>query len=340
MTVTVPVASIVITNRDYGRFLGEAIDSALVQDDVEVIVVDDGSTDDSMAVIAGFGDQVQVISQSGEGQGAAMMAGFAESHGPVIVFLDADDRLAPGVVAEAAARLRDSDVARVHYPLQRIDADSRPHGGTVPPVIDSLPAGDLRAAIITHPDDLAWQPTSGNAYRRDVLDAILPMAPEAYRISADHYLNALSGLHGRVERLHTIGGDYRIHGANADARDRFDLARVQGIVARSLVTQSAVAATGAALGLPAAPQGGSISFQVNRQVSLRLGRATHPVAGDSRRQAWRDGVRACRGRTDLSRLRRLAGVGFVTAVASVPRRAVPRLVTGLVRGTTDPGPPR
>lgn len=331
--------AVVVTNRDYGRFVAEAVGSALEQGDVEVVVVDDGSVDDSLEVLAGFGDDIVVVRGAGDGQAAAMNLGFERSSGDPVVFLDADDRLAPGSLERAAAVLADPAVARVHAPLRRVDVHGAPIGGTVPPVRSALPHGDLRRAVLRHPDDLAWQPTSGNVYARSALERIFPLPVADYRISADHLLNGLTTLLGRVERLEESGGDYRIHGANADARTHFDLDRVQGIVGRSAVTHRHLAALARSIdpGGPDVAVGPSVSFAANRLVSLRLRPGTHPLDDDSRRAAWWDGLRASARRDDLSPVRRLAAAGFVSALALVPRRAVPGLASRFLTGNTDAG---
>ena len=68
-----PRLSVVIANWNYAQYLGAAIDSALGLDwpDVEVVVVDDGSSDGSRAVIASYGDRVRAIYQANAGQRAA-----------------------------------------------------------------------------------------------------------------------------------------------------------------------------------------------------------------------------------------------------------------------------
>ena len=337
MTEEDPLVSVVITNRDYGRFVGDAVTSALAQTGAETIVVDDGSTDDSIARLAPFEGRIRLLHTDGRGQAAAMNAGVEAARGGIVVFLDADDRLAPDLCERVRPVFAgDPTVARVHFPLRRIDVRGAPSGGTVPPVPSAMPHGDLRRAVAAHPDDLAWQPTSGNAYRRSVLDRVLPIPEADYRISADHWLNALTALHGPVRRLEEIGGDYRIHGSNADARTGFDLARVQAILARSQVTQRAVVEHAARLGIPAGPPGRSVSFQANRMVSLRLGPADHPVAGDRRSRAMRDGVRACVTRSDLPLARRCGAMGLLGVLATVPsRRAVRALARRFVTGSTD-----
>src|SRR4051795_10336845 len=90
-------ASIVINNYNYGRFLRESIQSALAQThpNCEVIVVDDGSTDDSREIITSYGQRVKPIFKENAGQGSTFNAGFPVSSGDFVCFLDSDDTLYP-----------------------------------------------------------------------------------------------------------------------------------------------------------------------------------------------------------------------------------------------------
>jgi glycosyltransferase involved in cell wall biosynthesis len=89
--------SVIIPNYNYGRYLGEAIQSVLDQTlkPHEVIVVDDGSKDDSVEVARSFGSEVKVIVQENAGVGAARNRGVQESTGDIVAFLDSDDRWYP-----------------------------------------------------------------------------------------------------------------------------------------------------------------------------------------------------------------------------------------------------
>ena len=88
-----PLVSIVINNYNYGSFVGQAIESALNQsyDNVEVVVVDDGSKDKSRDIISSYGDKIIPVFQENGGQAAAFNAGFTHSKGDIICLLDADD---------------------------------------------------------------------------------------------------------------------------------------------------------------------------------------------------------------------------------------------------------
>ena len=92
-----PKVSILINNYNYGRFLAEAIDSALAQTykNLEVIVVDDGSTDNSREIIASYSDRIVPVLKENGGQASAFNAGFERARSDWIAFLDSDDIFFP-----------------------------------------------------------------------------------------------------------------------------------------------------------------------------------------------------------------------------------------------------
>jgi len=100
-------ASLVIATFNHGRFLAEALDSAIAQTlkGVEIVVVDDGSTDDTPAVLARYAGRIRAIRQPNRGLAAARNTGLATARGTYVSFLDADDVLMPTKLAEQVAVL-------------------------------------------------------------------------------------------------------------------------------------------------------------------------------------------------------------------------------------------
>lgn len=99
--------SVIIPTYNRDSFLGRTVQSVLEQgvEEVEVIVVDDGSTKDPKSVLKTFGDQVRLLRQSNQGVAAARNTGLGAAEGEFIVFLDDDDQLAPGMLRAALRAL-------------------------------------------------------------------------------------------------------------------------------------------------------------------------------------------------------------------------------------------
>src|SRR5436190_10415593 len=118
----------VITTHQYGHFIGRCLDSVLAQDhpreQLEVIVVDDGSTDGTHEVVARYGDAVGYVHQPNAGQIAATNRGIGEATGDYITLVDADDTLPPDCVSARAAILdARPEVGLVYGDMRIIDAD-------------------------------------------------------------------------------------------------------------------------------------------------------------------------------------------------------------------------
>jgi cellulose synthase/poly-beta-1,6-N-acetylglucosamine synthase-like glycosyltransferase len=102
-----PMVDVIIPAYNAAQFLAAAIDSALAQEGVplRIIVVDDGSTDDTATIARSYGEPVWVVSQSNKGLAAARNRGIAESTAPYLAPLDADDVWFPGKLARQVALL-------------------------------------------------------------------------------------------------------------------------------------------------------------------------------------------------------------------------------------------
>jgi glycosyltransferase involved in cell wall biosynthesis len=123
------MVSIIIPNYNHARFVSDAIQSIISQDysNFEIIVVDDGSTDDSHAVIAKFGKRVQYIWQKNQGLSAARNTGIRTARGDFIGVLDADDMYEPGFMSSLVPVLVENpDAAGVYCGYQFVDHQNNP----------------------------------------------------------------------------------------------------------------------------------------------------------------------------------------------------------------------
>ena len=110
--------SIVIPSLNQGRFIGETLSSIAGQNypAVEVIIRDGGSTDDTAAVVKGFGPLVTAfVSESDNGQSDALNRGFAQATGDIFGWMNADDHYLPGAFAEAARIFEANPAVTVVY---------------------------------------------------------------------------------------------------------------------------------------------------------------------------------------------------------------------------------
>jgi predicted O-linked N-acetylglucosamine transferase (SPINDLY family)/LPS sulfotransferase NodH len=211
-----PRLSVIVTNRDYGHFLDACLQSVLDQTVPvdEIVVVDDGSTDGSEAVLERHAGHVAVVRTGGRGQAGAFNAGFAAASGTAILFLDADDVLRP----EAAELIREhwhADLAQLVFGLERIDAGGRSVG--LHDLALTADDGDNRPKILrggSLTGSFVFAPTSGNVFNRAALEPLMPMPEDAWRICADAWLVRAVGLTGRVRAVRRVLGGYRVHGGN------------------------------------------------------------------------------------------------------------------------------
>lgn len=275
------LVSIIINNYNYDRFLVQAIDSALSQtySQIEVIVVDDGSTDRSQSVIQSYGDRIIPIFQDNGKQGAAFNSGFAACSGEIILFLDSDDYLFPQAIERIVSSWH-PHFAKIHYRLEVVDAQGHPLGTVVPPQGQLLAQGELWRTLLEE-GTYTGVSTSGNALSRQALQQVMPI-PQEYRTTADDYLSNLIPFHGEVGAIQEPLAAYRIHTTNQWALttvngDRFHRFVYHDLQSRQLLSQKANQ-----LGLPLPPD-----FELrfhghlwSRLASLRLDPTDHPIPAD------------------------------------------------------------
>ena len=164
--------SAVIPTYNYARFVGRAIDSVLAQTTpvAECIVVDDGSTDNTGEILAGYGDRIRAIRQENRGLSAARNAGLRAATGDCLALLDADDLWKPTKIARQLAVLGDNpDISVLGCGVEVLDLE----GNKLREIVNPSP-GVGRTALLGLAVRASWVSGSGSGalIRRRVFDDV------------------------------------------------------------------------------------------------------------------------------------------------------------------------
>lgn len=198
-----PLVSIVVPCYNHGKYVREAIESVLSQDypRIELIVLDDGSTDDTRAVLAHYAGKFHVESQINMGQSRTLNKGWAMSKGEFLAYLSADDFLLPGAVGESVAVLSaNHDVVLTYCDFDHVDERSRA-------------LRRIRAPEFSYRDlavRLVCQPGPGAFFRRDAFERA-GFWDEDLKLLCDYEYWLRLGLEGRFQRIPRVLAAYRVH---------------------------------------------------------------------------------------------------------------------------------
>lgn len=317
-----PLVSIVIINYNYARFIRSAVDSALAQtyQNVEVVVVDDGSTDQSRSVIESYGSRISSVFKRNGGHGSALNAGFAGSRGEIVIFLDADDELLPGAAGEVVAVWRPG-IAKVQFQLEMVDANRAPIGVRVPEFEGFVPNGDIRDLILrcgAYPT----APSSGNAFSRVALERLMPLDEQDWTAVAEKPLVTLTPFFGDVVSLKKPLGLYRIHDTNESNLGGRYLDRIHRRLTGTPYSAETLCKTAKRKGIDLDPRvvGSTLRLVKMRMSSLRLDPATHPIATDNRFGLLVAGIRALLREPDLSMRNRIASAAWLSMMSVAPSK--------------------
>ncbi len=323
-----PAVDIIIRNYNYSAFLCDAIDSALSQTypRVRVIVVDDGSTDGSRALIGGYGGRVVPVFQENGGEGAAINAGWAHAKGDLVIYLDADDVLAPSAVARVIAAWA-PDVGRVAYPLRLMNERGQLAQRCLPRKVAAPPPIEEALSRFGAP---FCGTQSCNVYSAWVLKQILPLDQRRWLRAPDTYLSSVASLLGRTVYLDQPQGGYRVHkGALSISNSLNITADRHALMVRPNLQQS-LDELMTWLGRPRVQLALNSYHYWMRITSLRFEAAGHPFAGDRIANLVRDGLKAAWSRPGISPLRRFAYSVVLVYTGLAPswlvRRTYPELV--------------
>jgi glycosyltransferase involved in cell wall biosynthesis len=225
-----PLVSILISNYNYGRFIGESIESALKQTwtNFELIICDDGSTDDSVQVIEQYerkDERIRLIRKANGGQASGFNAAFYASRGEIISLLDSDDLFLPRKLEQVVANFQQhSEAGFGLHRVIRISADHRRQG--VWPMSAPLPEGWHGPQMLDNGGVLPYMPpTSGLSFRREVAERMFPLSLEVPLVKCpDQLITRLAPLITRVTQVDEALAEYRLHGENNYGPDKVSAA--------------------------------------------------------------------------------------------------------------------
>ncbi|MBN2715711.1 MAG: glycosyltransferase [Deltaproteobacteria bacterium] len=314
-------ASVIIDNYNYGHFLRKAIDSVLEQKRIpeEIIVVDDGSTDNSAEIIRSYGDRVIPVFKENGGHGSAFNAGFRRASGDAIFFLDADDAMKP-LAIDTVLRKWKPGVVMVHYYMQVIDAQGKP-SGVYPSKVEGLADGHVVSQLLetgAFPTTL----TSGLAFSRDALDKVFPIDETVFRQAADGYLVRAVGIQGPVQTIDQCLAIWTRHGAN-DSRIAPDYDGMLKSIRRQMMYMKnelgEVPRLAKQFGYeaPARVEDRNLKYLYYRLISLTMDPVGHPISDDSSFSLWK---MFCQARLKESRpfTQKITGTVLASLVFAAP----------------------
>jgi len=227
----VPLVSILLANYNYARYVGESIESVVNQSyqNWELIVCDDGSTDDSLEVVRAYADRdrrIKVLSKPNGGHTSALNLAYSACRGEVICLLDSDDLYLPSKL-EATIRecAQFPQAGLISHAVVRVD-EHRKQQGVWP--LSALPDGWLGPEVLRVGGVLPYAPpTAGISLRREISDLLFPLSETPpLDMCPDQVIMRLAPLMTRIRRISAALAEYRVHNANAYARQRVTAASV------------------------------------------------------------------------------------------------------------------
>ena len=211
-----PTVSVLIANFNYARFLPAALDSLLAQTytNWQAVVCDDGSTDDSVAVITEYArkdSRIKLVHKPNGGQTSTVNECYSHLTGEIICLLDADDIFLPTKIQSVVgAFAADPQAGTCNHFAQVIDTQ-----GTVQPVSmhARLDSGWLANEALTRGGCIYVPMTSCMSMRREIADVVMPITDRQPR-DVDGYLGMVTQFLAPVGLVHEPLSQYRIHGNN------------------------------------------------------------------------------------------------------------------------------
>lgn len=199
-----PLVSIIVPSYNRAHLVGETISSVLAQDypNLEVIVLDDGSADDTPTVLAAYGDRISWLRHDNMGETRTVNRGFSLANGEIFSVLSSDDVLLPGAVRAAVDLLQaDRQVVVAYFDYLFIDDHGR--------ILQLWKTFDYDLAQVLA--DCECPPGPGAFFRREVVEKA-GGRDVSLRSVGDFEFWLRAALVGRLQRIPRYGSGFREHG--------------------------------------------------------------------------------------------------------------------------------
>lgn len=231
------LVSVVIPCYNAAAFLHETMESVWRQTypALEVVLVDDGSTDSTRSLIESFGNRVTAIYGPNRGAASARNAGTAAAHGEYVQYLDSDDLLEPHAIASRVQALTGADAGVAYSDWQRLE-EGDPGvfhvGELVARRIEDV-APDIEVALFS----AFWSPPAALLYKRELVDRVGNWKQHLAPVEDARFLldAALSG--GKFVHVAGVGAHYRVFNGPSHSR-RDPLAFVRAVLRNAIEIES------------------------------------------------------------------------------------------------------
>jgi glycosyltransferase involved in cell wall biosynthesis len=228
-----PLVSVLLGNYNYASYVGQAIESVLDQTypHWELVICDDGSTDESVSLIEAYVERdqrIRLLRKPNGGHTSALNMAYSASRGTILCLLDSDDFYAPTKLARVVATFRESPgTGFLVHRIIRVNRLRERQGAW--PLSDSLPEGWLAPEMLTTGGVFPYAPpTSGISLRREVAELLFPLPVTApLHTCPDQVIVRLAPLLSETRRLPDSLAEYRLHDTNTYSKRRLTCESVQ-----------------------------------------------------------------------------------------------------------------
>ncbi len=212
-----PIISVITPTYNNSRFISFALESLFRQiypeENTEIIVVDDGSTDNTPEVLEEFREKIIYVRQENNGLASARNTGMSMAKGEIITFLDSDDMWNEDRLQRIMEKFYEKqDAGMVYHPVELIDSE----GNTICKNFHKAFGYKEDLSGWVTEDILAGRIFCGGssfAFKKEIIDKVYPV-PEDIKRGVDYYMTSVSSCYATVGYIPDILGKYRLHGSN------------------------------------------------------------------------------------------------------------------------------